>query len=128
MTVSTARLANYRVSARKARLVADLIRGKRVEEARNILSFTLKKTAEPLRKLLESAVANAEYAAMERQERIDTDELVVSRIVVDEGRTLYRFVAAPRGRATRIRKRSSHITLELAGASAAKAQRAHRKS
>jgi len=128
MTTSTARLSNYRVSARKARLVADLIRGKRVEEARNILTHTLKKTAEPLRKLLDSAVANAEYAALEREERIDTDNMVVSRIVVDEGRTLYRFVAAPRGRATRIRKRSSHITLELSGESVARSQRAGRKS
>jgi len=115
MATATAKLKNLPVSARKVRLVADLIRGKEVAEARDILQFTLKTSATPLRKLLDSAVANAEHAATERHERIDTDEMVISSVMVNEGRTLHRYQNAPRGRATRIRKRSSHVELVLTG-------------
>lgn len=114
MASAIAKLKNLPVSARKARLVADLIRGKRVADARDILSFTVKNSALPIRKLLDSAVANAENAATEKHERIDTDEMIVKTIIVNEGRTLQRYQNAPRGRATRIRKRSSHVELLIA--------------
>lgn len=123
MPTSSAKLSNLRISARKVRLVAAQIRGKKVDEARNILLFTLKRSSEPIRKLLDSAVANAENAAAEKNERIDTDGMVVTRVLVDEGRTINRFISAPRGRATRIRKRSSHITIELFGETVARQPR-----
>lgn len=113
MATAVAKLKNLSIAPRKVRLVADMIRNKRVEEARDILAFTLKGSAEPLRKLLNSAVANAEYTADEKHERIDTDSMVISRIVVNEGRTLQRYQPASRGRALRIRKRSSHVELTL---------------
>jgi large subunit ribosomal protein L22 len=113
MATAEAKLKNLPVSARKARLVADMIRGKNVIEARNILTFTVKACALPMRKLLDSAVANAESFATEHHERVDTDAMVVSKIIVNEGRTLKRFQPAPRGRATRIRKRSSHVELVI---------------
>ena len=113
MLEARATLRNLRVSARKARLVADLIRGKRVIEARDILQFTLKRSAEPLKKLLDSAVANAEWRARESRRRVDTDELIIRTIMVDEGRTFYRYQPMPRGRAGRVRHRSSHVTLTI---------------
>jgi large subunit ribosomal protein L22 len=114
MATAVAKVRNLRVGPRKARLVADLIRGKSVANARDILQFTLKKSAEPMLKLLNSAVANAEYRASEQHERIDTDEMIITRVVVNEGRTLKRYQPAPRGRAMRIRKRSSHVELTIA--------------
>ena len=114
MAVATAKLSNLQISARKVRLVADLVRGRRIIDARDMLRFTLKGSAKPMLKLLESAVANAEYAAQEAHEDVDTDEMIIERIVVNEGRTLQRFQPAPRGRASRIRKRSSHIEIRIA--------------
>jgi len=114
MASAIAKAKYLRVAPRKVRLVADLIRGKRVFEARNILLYTVKRGAPLLSKVLESAVANAESAAADRREKINTDEMVVARVWVDEGPTLRRFSPQPRGRATRIRKRSSHITLTIA--------------
>ena len=114
MAVATAKLMNLPMSARKVRLVADLMRGKNVADARDLLQFTVKGAAKPLLKLLESAVANADYAAREEHVDIDTDQMVIERIVVNEGRTLQRFQPAPRGRAARIRKRSSHIEIRIA--------------
>ena len=114
MASAIARAKYLRVAPRKVRLVADLIRGKSVAEARNILHYTVKKSAPLITKVLESAVANAESAAAEKRERINTDDMIISRIFVDEGPTLRRFTPQPRGRATRIRKRSSHITLTIA--------------
>lgn len=113
MATAVAKLKNLPISARKVRLVADLVRGKKVAEARDILSFTLKGSAEPLRKLLDSAVANAEHTASDSHDRIDTDEMIIEKIMVNEGRTLQRFQPAPRGRAGRIRKRSSHVELTI---------------
>ena len=113
MPTSVARAKNLRVPVRKARLVADLIRGKKVAEARDLLHFTRKASAPMIRKVLESAVANAENAAAESNERIDTDEMVVSTIRVDEAKTLYRYQARARGRAMPLRHRSSHIELVL---------------
>lgn len=113
MAIAEAKLKNLSVSARKVRLVADLIRGKRVAEARDILQFTAKVSAEPMLKLLNSAVANMEHQAFLQHEEVDADEMLVSKVLVNEGRTLYRFQPAPRGRAMRIRKRSSHIELTI---------------
>ncbi len=114
MAVATAKLSNLQISARKVRLVADLVRGRRISDARDMLQFTLKGSAKPMLKLLESAVANAEFAAQESHSDVDTDEMIIERIVVNEGRTLQRFQPAPRGRASRIRKRSSHIEIRIA--------------
>ena len=113
MASAKASVKNISISARKARLVADLIRGKRVVDARNVLHVTLKRSALPIRKLLDSAVANAENAAAEAHERIDTDDMVVDTIMVNEGRTLHRIQPQSRGRALRIRKRSSHVELTI---------------
>ncbi len=106
-----AKLRLARVSARKARLVADLIRGRDVGEALEILQFTRKKTAPLLKKLVESAVANAEYKAKNDGGKVDIDSLVVTQVFVDEGPTLRRFRPRARGMATKILKRTSHITV-----------------
>ncbi len=106
--VSKASLRNYRVSPRKARLVVDLIRGKQVERALEILDCSEKKTAVAMKKLLMSAVANA----TDRSD-IDADELFVKSVWVDEGRTFKRVIPRAHGRATPLRKRHSHITVVL---------------
>jgi len=103
-----AKLRFVRVSPRKTRLVADLIRGKGSEEAMNILTFTKKTAAKILIKLLKSAIANAT-----QKKTIDIDRLYVKRIAVDQGPTMKRFQPRAMGRATTIRKRSSHITIIL---------------
>ena len=103
-----ARLRFVRVSPRKARLVADLIRGKGSEEAMNILTFTKKAASKILIKLLKSAIANAT-----QKKTIDIDRLYVKKIAVDQGPTMKRFQPRALGRATTIRKRSSHITIVL---------------
>jgi large subunit ribosomal protein L22 len=97
-----------RISPRKARLVADLVRGKRSEEALNILSFTKKASAKILIKLLKSAIANAT-----QKKTIDIDRLYVKQIMVDQGPTMKRFQPRALGRATTIRKRTSHINIVL---------------
>lgn len=113
-----ARAKYLHIAPRKVRLVANLIRGKKVSEARAILQFTVKRAAPMLGKVLESAVANAETAAREKRERIDTDEMVVKSIMVDGGPSTRRFRSQPRGRASRVRKRMSHVTLHIADNSA----------
>lgn len=95
-----------RLSAQKARLVMGLIRGKPVETALGILEYTPKRGAKLVAKTLRSAVANAESG-----QRVDVDRLVVKRAYVDEGPTLKRFLPRAHGRATRILKRTSHITI-----------------
>lgn len=102
----SATLKNAQVSPQKCRLVADLIRGKSVEKAMNTLEFTNKKSAKIVKKLLESAVANAE-----NNEGADIDELTVKTIYVNQAPTLKRIRARAKGRANRIIKRSSHITI-----------------
>ena len=104
-----AKLSGARISAQKARLVADQIRGKKVGEALNLLAFSSKKAAEIMKKVLESAVANAEH-----NEGADVDELRVSTIFVDEGMTMKRLRPRAKGRADRILKRSCHITIKVA--------------
>ena len=97
-----------RISPQKARLVADQVRGLPVEKALNVLMFSPKKAAAIVRKVLESAIANAEH-----NEGADIDELKVSAIYVNEARTLKRFRARAKGRGTRILKRNSHITVKV---------------
>ena len=104
-----AKLKGARISAHKARLVADQIRGRSVGEALDILNFSTKKGAHLVRKLLESAIANAEH-----NEGADVDELSVATIYVDEGMTMKRIKPRAKGRADRILKRSCHITLAVA--------------
>jgi large subunit ribosomal protein L22 len=106
-----AKLKYARISAQKARLVADLIRGQRVEHALNTLTFSTKKGAALIKKVLESAIANAEH-----NEGADIDELKVESIQVNEGPTLKRIMPRAKGRANRIAKRTSHITLTVAEA------------
>jgi len=108
MPVATATMRHVRISPRKARLVIDLIRGKQVDPALQILKFSPKKTAVIARKLLESAIANAR-----EQARADVDRLWVTGGWVDSGRTMKRYMPAAHGRATPIKKRSSHITICL---------------
>jgi large subunit ribosomal protein L22 len=103
-----AQLSTARVSAQKARLVADLVRGKPVAQALNVLTFTPKKSAVIIRKLLESAIANAEH-----NEGADIDTLNVSSIYVDKGPSLKRFSARAKGRGNRIEKQTCHITLTV---------------
>lgn len=98
-----------RISAQKARLVADLIRGKRVDEALNTLNFSPKKGARIIKKVLESAIANAEHNA-----GADVDALRVAAIQVNEGPSMKRIMPRAKGRANRIVKRTSHITLTVA--------------
>lgn len=97
-----------RVSARKARLVADLIRDKSVPEAQAILAFSTRDAAVPVRKVLESAMANADHNA-----GLDVRELHVTRATIDEGPTMRRFRPRAQGRASRINKRTCHITIGL---------------
>lgn len=104
-----ARLKGARLSSQKARLVADQIRGKGVDEALDILSFSPKKGADIIKKLLNSAIANAEH-----NDGADVDELKVSSIFVDEGMTMKRIRPRAKGRADRILKRSCHITVKVA--------------
>ncbi|MBT3564889.1 MAG: 50S ribosomal protein L22 [Gammaproteobacteria bacterium] len=104
-----AKLKGARISAQKARLVADQIRGRSVGEALDILNFSTKKGAHLVRKLLESAIANAEH-----NEGADVDELSVATIYVDEGMTMKRIKPRAKGRADRILKRSCHISLAVA--------------
>jgi large subunit ribosomal protein L22 len=104
-----AKLSGAQLSAQKARLVADQIRGKHVEEALDILAFSQKKGADIIKKVLESAIANAEH-----NEGADVDELTVSTIFVDEGVTMKRIRPRAKGRADRILKRSCHITVKVA--------------
>lgn len=104
-----AQLRYMKASPQKVRLVVDLVRGKKVEDALEILRFTKKSCAKDLEKLLRSAVANAENA----EASADIDELVVSKIWVDEGPREKRVQPAPMGRAYQIIKRQSHVTVML---------------
>jgi len=103
-----AKLKHARISPQKCRLVADQIRGLPVERALEILTFSPKKAAHVLKKVLESAIANAEH-----NEGADIDELKVSAVFVDEGPTYKRMRARAKGRGTRILKRRAHITVTV---------------
>ena len=108
-----AKLRNYRVSARKARLVADQIRGRGVEEALAILDLSPRRVAKPMAKLVRSAVANAEEKNNREKAGIDVDSLVVSTIMVDEGSAMWRIRPRAQGRASWIQKKLSHFTVVL---------------
>lgn len=107
-TGAIAKLRAARISAQKARLVADQIRGKHVDEAVEILTFSKKKAASIILKLLNSAIANAE-----NNEGADIDELKVAEIQVGEGMTMKRFAARAKGRGARILKRTSNIMIRV---------------
>lgn len=117
MAEAKAQLNNYRQSPRKVRLVADAVRGKKVEEAITTLSFIPKRSALPLQKLLASALANAKNLSL------PTENLIVKEIKVDAGNTLYRRRPRSRGMANPIRKRTSRISVTLAPPTSLKASR-----
>ena len=109
--VAFAKLNNCPTSPRKMRLVADLVRGEKVEQALNILKFSQKEASNRLEKLLLSAIAN--WQAKNEDASIEDAELIVKEIKVDGGSMLKRLRPAPQGRAHRIRKRSNHVTLVI---------------
>ena len=108
MSEVQAHLKGARLSAQKARLIADQIRGKHVEEALSTLNFSTKKAAHIVKKVLESAIANAEH-----NEGADVDDLKVTTVFVDEGMTMKRIRPRAKGRADRIFKRTCHITVKV---------------
>jgi large subunit ribosomal protein L22 len=103
-----------RVTPMKARRIVDLIRGQQADQALAVLRFAPQAASEPVYKVLASAVANARYRAEQESRRLDVEDLVVQVAYVDEGPTLKRFRPRAQGRAFRIRKRSSHITVVVA--------------
>ena len=100
-------LKNYRQSPRKVRLIADLVRGKKVKDALTTLQFVDKRAAGPFTKVIKSALANAE------QKGASADTLKITKVTVDKAPTYKRFMPRARGSASRINKRNSHITVEL---------------
>lgn len=115
---------HVRISPQKARLVIDLIRGQRAEDARQVLRFTKKRAARLIEKVLMSAVHNAERKAEDARETLDTDQLYVSQCYVNEGPRWKRLRPAPMGRAFRYQKRTSHIIVCVSEHRAAVAERA----
>jgi len=105
---TTANIRGVHISAQKMRLVADLIRGKSVEKALNILTFSPKKAAGIMKKALESAIANAEH-----NDGADVDELRVTTVFVDKAQSLKRFSARAKGRGNRIEKQTCHIVVKV---------------
>ena len=113
MVESIARVRHIRVTPQKARRVVDLVRGKNAQEALAILKFAPQAASEPIFKLVASAIANARVKADNENLRLNEDELVIARAFVDEGATLKRFRPRAQGRAFRINKRTSHITIAV---------------
>ncbi|QBE48114.1 50S ribosomal protein L22 [Leucobacter triazinivorans] len=113
MVESIARVRHIRITPQKARRVVDLIRGKNAQEALAILKFAPQAASEPIFKLVASGIANARVKADKENLRLNEDELVIARAFVDEGATLKRFRPRAQGRAFRINKRTSHITVVL---------------
>ena len=129
MTESRAVQRTTRQSPYKMRLVIDQVRGKRVNDALALLRFSKKLAAKQIEKVLKSAVANAEQAARASSAALDVDDLYITRAVINEGPKLKRFMPAAMGRATPIKKRTSHVEIEVAdgsnaGTSKAKARKA----
>jgi large subunit ribosomal protein L22 len=108
-TMYMARLVDNPTSPRKTRIMADVIRGKDVDYAMNVLKYSRKESAEKLLKLLKSAIAN--WQVKNEGRRIEDAQLYIKSITVDGGRMLKRIRTAPQGRANRIRKRSNHVTI-----------------
>jgi len=109
-----AQMRYLRVSPQKARLVLDLIKGRRVEEARNTLLFTKKRVAAPVAKLLQSALDNANYLATEKNLDVEIDNLYVKSAIANDGPRMKRIRPAPQGRAYRYQRRIAHLELVLA--------------
>jgi large subunit ribosomal protein L22 len=116
MVASVAKLRNIRVTPQKTRRIVDLIRGKQATEALAALKFAPQAASEPIAKLVASAVANARVSADKEGVPLEDTDLVIARAFVDEGITLKRFRPRAQGRAYRINKRTSHITVELISA------------
>jgi large subunit ribosomal protein L22 len=116
MVESIARVRHIRVTPQKARRVIDLVRGKNAQEALAILKFAPQAASEPIYKLVAAAIANARVKADNENLRLNEDELVIAKAYVDEGTTLKRFRPRAQGRAFRINKRTSHITVVLQSA------------
>jgi large subunit ribosomal protein L22 len=112
--VGRATARHVRMSPTKVRRVVDMIRGLPATDAQAIVKFDPHSASEPVGKLLDSAVANASHLAHVRSQRLDPDDLVITEAYVDEGPTLKRFRPRAQGRAYRIRKRTSHITIIVA--------------
>jgi large subunit ribosomal protein L22 len=110
-TVYVARLVDNPTSPRKTRIMANVIRGKNVDYAMNVLKYSRRESSEKLLKLLKSAIAN--WQVKNEGKRLEDADLYVKTIMVDGGRMLKRIRTAPQGRAARIRKRSNHVTLIL---------------
>ena len=106
-----AKLRSVRITPQKARRVVDLIRGKSAEEALALMKFAPQAAAEPVNKLIASAVANARVKAEAANVRLDESDLIISAAFVDEGATMKRFMPRAQGRAAQILKRTSHITV-----------------
>jgi large subunit ribosomal protein L22 len=113
MVESIARVRHIRVTPQKARRVVALIKGKQAQEALAILKFAPQSASEPIYKLVASAIANARVKADASNQYLDEQDLYISRAFVDEGTTLKRFQPRAQGRAFRINKRTSHITIVL---------------
>ena len=111
---AVARVRHIRVTPMKARRVVNLIRGKQASEAMAILKFAPQQASDPIYKLVQAAVANAKVLASKENLSVDEDDLFVSRAFVDEGTTLKRFMPRAQGRAFKILKRTSHITIVVA--------------
>ena len=124
MVESIARVKHIRVTPQKARRVVALIKGKQAQEALAILKFAPQGASEPIYKLVAAAVANARVKADKDGEFLDEQDLYVKNAYVDEGTTLKRFQPRAQGRAFQIKKRTSHITVELATPEVADAQAA----
>src|ERR1700754_2247382 len=123
-TIAAHALAKHvRMSPQKARLVIDLIRGRKVQDALQTLRFTPKRAARPIEKLLRSAIANAERKAEDAGASLDVDELYVSRCFVNEGSRWKRLRPAPMGRAFRYQRRTAHIVVAVAEHHTAAAER-----
>jgi len=114
VTLTRASARHVRVTPQKARRVVDLIRGKQATEAVAVLRFAPQAASEPIRKVLESAIANARVSADRNSEAFDERTLVIQSVFVDEGPTMKRFRPRAQGRASRINKRTSHITVVVA--------------
>ena len=114
MVTAIARVKHIRITPQKARRIVDIVRGKQAAEALAILKFAPQAASEPVAKLVASAMANARVKADASNAFLDEQDLVISRAFVDEGTTLKRFQPRAQGRAFKILKRTSHITIEVA--------------
>jgi large subunit ribosomal protein L22 len=128
MVESIARVRHIRVTPQKARRIVDIVRGKQATEALAILKFAPQSASEPVYKLVAAAIANARVKADAENTFLDENDLVIAKAFVDEGTTLKRFQPRAQGRAFRINKRTSHITVVLATPDVVAAGRTRKKA